>query len=56
MEDYERKVLTKTAYEHLVAAVGKMLEEGKKAGQEADGDRLPHPELFAGIQRNVQGF
>lgn len=29
-------VLTKTAYEHLVAVVGKMLEQGKKAGQQAD--------------------
>jgi endonuclease YncB( thermonuclease family) len=35
-EDTDQKVLTKTAYEHLVAAVGKMLEEGKKAGQQAD--------------------
>ncbi|MBK8869832.1 MAG: hypothetical protein IPN19_01990 [Elusimicrobia bacterium] len=26
----------KTAYKHLVAAVGKMLEEGKMAGQQAD--------------------
>ncbi len=25
--------LTKTAYEHLVAAVGKILEEWKKAGE-----------------------
>ncbi|MBK8575466.1 MAG: hypothetical protein IPN90_07265 [Elusimicrobia bacterium] len=32
----DHKILTKTAYEHLVAAVGKMLEEGKKAGQQAD--------------------
>jgi len=35
-EENEHKVLTKTAYEHLVAAVGQMLEEGKKAGQQAD--------------------
>ena len=35
-EDTDHKVLTKTAYEHLVVAVGKMLEEGKKAGQQAD--------------------
>lgn len=36
MSEPSQKVLTKTAYEHLVAAVGKMLEEGKKAGQQAD--------------------
>ena len=36
MSDPSQKVLTKTAYEHLVAAVGQMLEEGKKAGQQAD--------------------
>jgi hypothetical protein len=35
-EDTDHKVLSKTAYEHLVVAVGKMLEEGKKAGQLAD--------------------
>lgn len=35
-EDTDPKVLSKTAYEHLVVAVGKMLEEGKKAGQQAD--------------------
>lgn len=35
-EDSDHKVLSKTAYEHLVAAVGQMLEEGKKAGQQAD--------------------
>lgn len=35
-EETDQKVLTKTAYEHLVAAVGQMLEEGKKAGQQAD--------------------
>jgi endonuclease YncB( thermonuclease family) len=35
-EENSQKVLTKTAYEHLVVAVGKMLEEGKKAGQQAD--------------------
>jgi hypothetical protein len=35
-QEAAEKVLTKTAYEHLVAAVGKMLEEGKKAGQQAD--------------------
>lgn len=34
-EENSQKVLTKTAYEHLVAAVGKMLEEGEKAGQQA---------------------
>jgi hypothetical protein len=28
----DHRILTKTAYEHLVAAVGQMLEEGKKAG------------------------
>jgi len=36
MPTENEKVLTKTAYDHLVAAVGQMLEEGKKAGQQAD--------------------
>lgn len=55
-KDDAEKVLTKTAYEHLVAAVGKMLEEGKKAGQQADsslakvywhiGDRLKEAGLI----------
>ncbi len=29
----DHKILRKTAYEHLLAEVGKMLEEGKKAGE-----------------------
>ncbi len=32
----DHKILRKTAYEHLVAAVGKMLDEGEKAGRRAD--------------------
>lgn len=36
MSDPAQKVLTKTAYEHLVAAVRQMMEEGKKVGQQAD--------------------
>jgi endonuclease YncB( thermonuclease family) len=35
-EESDERILSKTAYEHLVAAVGKLLEEGKKAGQQAD--------------------
>lgn len=55
-EENDPKILSKTAYENLVAAVGKMLEEGKKAGQQADsslakiywniGDRLKEAGLI----------
>ncbi|MBK8575445.1 MAG: hypothetical protein IPN90_07150 [Elusimicrobia bacterium] len=34
--DIYYRILTKTPYEHLVAAVEKMLEEGKKAGQRVE--------------------
>jgi endonuclease YncB( thermonuclease family) len=62
MDDSDKKVLTKTAYEHLVAAVGKMLAESEKAGRDADtskakvnweiGDRLVETGL---IGRNHYG-